>query len=426
MPESGKGHNIAETRSEEKMTYQGNRIKILCTYPGFGGTGLDTHFLEVSPTMAQAIRKTPPILRHFRDLADPRIERKKLHLLSDIIVITICAVICGAEEWTEVALFGQSKMEWFKTFLSLPNGIPSHDTFGRVFARLDPEAFQRCFVRWMACVREKTEGEVVSLDGKTIRNSFDHASAKAAIHMVSAWGSANQCVLGQVQVDAKSNEITAVPRLLELLDISGCIVTMDAMGCQKEHARLILEKGGDYVFALKGNQGFFHAEVKAFFEDAKKMDFEDTPHQTASKTEKDHGRVETRRSYLVTDLSCIEKAAEWPGLKGIGMVESERKTAEGTSREVRLFATSLSSVDAFASAVRKHWQVENCLHWSLDVAFHEDKCRIRKDHGAANFAVIRHIALNQLKKERTVKNGIKGKRLKAGWDNDYLLKVLLS
>lgn len=227
--------------------------------------------------MAQAIRKTPPLVRHFRFLSDPRIDRKKLHLLPDIIAITICAVICGAEEWTEIALFGKSKEKWFKTFLHLPNGIPSHDTFGRVFSRLDPLAFQECFSRWIACVREKTDGDVVSLDGKTLRNSFDHASGKAAIHMVSAWSSANQCVLGQTQVDAKSNEITAVPRLLELLEISGCIVTMDAMGCQKEHAKLIQAKGADFVFALKGNQGTFQEEVKAFFENAMSLDFADTP-----------------------------------------------------------------------------------------------------------------------------------------------------
>lgn len=374
--------------------------------------------------MTKALRKAPPILRHFRSLADPRIDRKKLHFLGDIIVITICAVICGAEDWTEISLFGEAKKKWFKSFLRLPSGIPSHDTFGRVFSRLDPQAFQECFMRWMQCVREKTGGDVVSVDGKTLRNSFDQASGKAAIHMVSAWSAANQCVLGQTQVDAKSNEITAVPRLLELLDISGCIITMDAMGCQKEHAKLIQEKKGDYVFALKGNQGIFHEEVKTFFEDAMSLAFEDTPHQKTMSIEKDHGRVESRIYRLVTELTSIKKAGEWAGLGGIGMVESERKTKDGVTREIRYFATSLDNIQVFAKAVRQHWQVENCLHWSLDVTFHEDKSRIRKDHAAANMAIIRHIALNQLKKEKTEKLGIKAKRLRGGWDHDYLLRVI--
>lgn len=375
--------------------------------------------------MPQKIRQLPPAIRHFSDLPDPRIDRQKLHPLVDIIVITICAVICGAEDWTEISLFGKAKEAWFRNFLELPHGIPSHDTFGRVFARLDPHEFGKCFQQWIECVREKTNGEIISIDGKTLRRSFDKAASKAAIHMVSAWSSANNLVLGQVKVDEKSNEITAVPMLLEMLEISGCIVTMDAMGCQKEHVRKINDKGADYVLALKGNQGAFHKEVEEFFEDCSNLQFEDVPHQFFhGGPEKDHGRLEKRKHWLVTELKWLSKAKEWAGLNGVGMVESERTQDGKTSLERRYFCTSLSDVKAFARAVRGHWGVENSLHWSLDVAFNEDRSRIRKDHAPENLAIMRHIALNLLKQETTLKLGIKAKRLKAGWDEAYLLKVL--
>ncbi len=375
--------------------------------------------------MAQNFRRLPPPIRHFGKIVDPRIERQKRHLLIDIILITICAVIYGAEEWTEIALFGRSKEAWFRGFLELPSGIPSHDTFGRVFSRIDPQEFGDCFHRWIQCVREKTQGEVISIDGKTVRGSFDKAASKAAIHMVSAWSSVNRLVLGQVKVSEKSNEITAVPKLLQMLELSGCIVTMDAMGCQKEHVRKIIERDADYVLALKGNQGVFHKEVEEFFEEALHLQFEDTPHQFfQSGMEKDHGRLEKRKYWLVTELDWSSKAKEWAGLKAVGMVESERTHDGKTSIERRFFCTSLSDVKSFAMAVREHWGVENGLHWTLDVAFHEDKSRIRKDHAPENFAVMRHIALNLLKQETTVKHGIKAKRLKAGWDEAYLLKIL--
>ena len=376
--------------------------------------------------MAQKRRKLLPIIRHFSNIQDPRIDRKKRHLLIDIIVITICAVICGADEWTEIALFGKAKEKWFKTFLELPNGIPSHDTFARLFARLDPDGFRECFLRWVDCVREKTSGEVVPIDGKTLRSSFDKASSKAAIHMVSAWSSKNSCVLGQVKVDAKSNEITAVPKLLELIELSGCIVTMDAMGCQKEHALTIINKEADYIFSLKGNQGLFHEEVKTFFEYALESHFEEVPHQYLERTEKDHGRIETRRCWLLTDLKYFEKAKEWPGIRGVGMIESTRRIEGKETKEIRIYCTSLEDVKTFSRGVRQHWQVENNLHWVLDVAFREDKCRIRKDNAPENFAMLRHIALNLLKKETSCKNGIKAKRLKAGWDEQYLLCVLFA
>lgn len=373
-----------------------------------------------SKTHIKSIRK------HFTSLKDPRIERRKLHSLADILIIAICAVVCGAEEWSEIELFGKSKKKWFKGFLSLPNGIPSHDTFARVFARLDPAEFQKCFLSWLDYLQSSTSLDIIAIDGKTVRNSFNKASAKAAIHMVSAWSSNNGCVLGQVKVDEKSNEITAVPKLLEILELSDCVVTMDAMGCQKEHATKIISKGGDYILALKGNQGHFHEEVKSFCEDAINSCFDGVDQQTCSSTEKDHGRIDSRRYHLITDLAWSKRAEEWCGLKAIGIVQSTRKIEEKETSETRIYCTSLNDVKTFARGVRKHWNVENQLHWVLDVAFREDKCRIRKDNAPENFAILRHIALNQLKKEKSIKNGIKSKRLKAGWDEQYLLQVLLA
>lgn len=371
---------------------------------------------------------TPPLSlsAHFCHLSDPRVDRTKEHLLQDIITIAICAVICGADSWVEIEQFGQAKENWFLGFLKLPNGIPSHDTFGRVFAKLNPEEFAKAFLNWIKAVAKVTGGEIVAIDGKTLRKSFDRASSKAAIHMVSAWAQANNLVLGQVKTEEKSNEITAIPKLLKLLELKGCIVTIDAMGTQKKIATEIVKQGADYVLSLKGNHQLFAQEVKEFFEDAEQDGFKGVPYTYTEEVGKGHGRIETRRYWLTSEIDWFAEKSKWKGLKSFGMVESERRIGDEVSLERRLYINSISGDDisTFAKAVRSHWGIENKVHWILDVAFREDECRVRKGHAAQNFATLRHIALNLIKQETSTKVGVKAKRLKAGWDESYLLKIL--
>ena len=366
------------------------------------------------------------LLDYFSTLEDHRIERTMKHSMTDILVIAICGFICGVDEWVELQAFGEAKKEWFKTFLSLPNGIPSHDTFGRFFAALDPEEFSRCFTAWVKAISELTAGEVVAIDGKTLRRSFDHASSKAAIHMVSAWASKNSLVLGQVKTEEKSNEITAIPKLLEILFLEGCIVTIDAMGCQREIVARIIDKGADYVISLKGNQEKLHLATEAFFQEAREESFETVQHAYTETLEKDHGRIERRRHWISPKLDWFREKDEWAGLTSVGMVESRRTIGDQTSTEVRYFISSLAGDNAekFAVAVRKHWTVENNLHWVLDVAFDEDHCRVRKGNAPENMAMLRHVALNLLKADTTTDGGIKVRRKKAGWSHDYLAFLL--
>ena len=365
------------------------------------------------------------LLSHFETLEDPRTSYLVEHTLLDIVALTICAVICGAETWEGIESYGHSKVDWLKTFLQLPNGIPSHDTIARVFSLLEPTQLQTCFISWVKSIAKLSLGEVIAIDGKSARNSYDTDNGKGMIHMVSAWASANHLVLGEVKVSDKSNEITAIPKLLKLLDVEGCIVTIDAMGTQRDIAEQIIDQQADYVLSLKGNQGDIHEDVQQLFDWAHKTQFKNIDHETYQTIDKGHGRIEIRRYWLMGAVEHLENAHQWKGLKRIGMVQSERRiSGQTTQREQRYYLVSLDGgVERFAHATRGHWGIENQLHWSLDVVFHEDDSRIRKGHAPENMTAIRKIALNLLAKESS-KGSKKTKRLKAGWDNDFLIRVL--
>lgn len=355
----------------------------------------------------------------FTEIEDPRIERCKDHLLEDIIFITIASVICGAETWNDIENYGNAKKEWLKKYLTLANGIPSHDTFNRLFSALDPSRLEESFMNWIKSVAELTSGEIVSIDGKTIRGSRDSGS-KSFVHMVSAWANTNHLLLGQVKVDNKSNEITAIPKLLEVLELTGCIVTIDAMGCQTEIAEKIIRKGADYILSVKGNQGLLEEGILDTIRFVKPVDeFEETDFG--------HGRIEQRKCSVFTDFSLIENASKWTNLKSVVKIEATRtiKATGKEEKETRFYITSLEpEAMKIAKGVRGHWGVENSLHWVLDVSFGEDKSMKHNQNAIENFSIITRIALNLVKKEASKKRSVKGKRLDAGWDNDYLLKIL--
>jgi predicted transposase YbfD/YdcC len=362
----------------------------------------------------------------FCELEDPRADRTKLHPLVNILVVALSAVICGAESWVDVELFGESKQEWFARFLDLSNGIPSHDTFGRVFAVLDAQQFGRCFARWVQGVCEVLKGQVVAIDGKTVRRSHNRTIGREAIHMVSAWATENRLVLAQAKVDDESNEITAIPPLLGLLELSGCVVTIDAMGCQKEIASQIIEQGADYVLAVKGNQETLYKDMQDLFEDAEAVDYADCQyHRTV---DKGHGRLEVRECWATAHpdyIASLYHAEHWSGLQTAVRVRAERRLEDHTEMETRYYVSSLpGDAKRLLEAVRAHWQIENGLHWVLDVVFNEDDSRVRTGNAAQNMTTLRHMALNLIKQEQSTKRSIRGKRLKAGWDDSYLAKVL--
>jgi len=370
------------------------------------------------------------IAKHFIGLEDPRRGNAKQHIFLEVLIIAICATICGADGWSDVELYGKKKKEWLETFLKLPKGIPSHDTFGRIFAKIKPEEFQARFVEWIKAVERLTKGQVIAIDGKQIRRSHDEGEGKAAIYMVSAWATANEVVLGQRKVDEKSNEITAIPELLRLLDIAGCIVTIDAIGTQTEIAKTIIENGGDYLLAVKENQGHLYEDIQYLFEVDAAPKYAHGHYSHAKTVNKGHGRLETRECWAIDDeeyLSLVRKHEQWSGLKSIVCIQARRDFGDKVETQVSYYISSLAAnAKTILRAKRSHWKIENQLHWVLDIAFREDESRVRKDHAPENLAVLRHMALNLLKSDKTAKGGIRAKRLQAGWDNDYLLTIFHS
>ena len=367
------------------------------------------------------------LLNHCENLEDPRDHRARRHELRNVIFIALSAITGGADSWTDVEMFGNSKREWFENLLDLPHGIPSHDTFGRVFSMLNPEKFQECFSEWMATVSEMTKGDVVAIDGKTLRRSGD--ADIPPTHMVSAWAKSNKMILGQIKVDERSNEITAIPKLLDMLDVSESTVTIDAIGCQKEVAEKIIEQKADYVLALKKNQPSLYDDVVEMFGDEREPDSADRSPNFVETVGKGHGRIETRRCWTVNDpdhIAYLNEAGEWPKLASVAKVESERLVGGERSIETRYFISSLSGeAESMLECVRGHWGIENSVHWVLDVTFGEDYCLVRKGNAAQNFSTMRRMALNMLKREATLKASIAGKRKRAGWDDKYLLKILM-
>jgi predicted transposase YbfD/YdcC len=373
---------------------------------------------------------TGGFLHFFQDLSDPR-GPNAIHKFTDILVLAFCAVLCGAQGWVDVETFTKSKLTWFKTFLDLSAGIPSHDTFGRVFAALVPEEFERCFIAWMSSLASDEQGRLIAIDGKSIRRSFEHGWDKSGMaHLLSAFVAANGLVFSQIAVKDKENEIVAIPKLLELLDLKGSVVTIDAMGCQRNISQKIVDCDGDYLLAVKENQPALHAHVSALMNELI-LESTSTPdrairHGYVQTVDGDHGRIETRRVWVTDEVEHMKLAEPWPGLGSIAVVESSREVNGTLSHERRHYISSIGEIDAerIAKLIRGHWSVENNLHWHLDVTFNEDQRRIRKGHGAENFSRLCRMALNRIQGDKTSKGSVRTKRLRAGWDDYYLFKLL--
>ena len=370
------------------------------------------------------------LITHFSTITDKRKPNGIRHKLIDIIVLTICGVICGADDWVMIEYFGNAKREWFETFLELPHGIPSHDTFGKVFALINPHEFQASFFDWVGEIAEITSGQLIAIDGKTVRRSHDRTKGKKPIHLVSAWASRNGIVLGQVKVDDKSNEITAIPELLKMLDFHGCIISIDAIGTQKEIVSTILEQGGDYLLAVKQNQGALFDQIEFTYSVDRDNEFKDAPYDYAKKVNKAHGRIETRECWVTSDpeyLNFIDPDGSWQKLRSLVIIKATREKEGETSSQIRYF---ISSVEGGATGmmhfVRQHWEVENKLHWSLDMSFREDDSRVRIGHAPENLALIRKMALNLLRLNKSKKCGAKTKRMLCAVDTNFLLEILNS
>lgn len=365
------------------------------------------------------------LFEHFNELPDPRMDRKKRHSLMDILFISICSVICGATSFVDMHDFGCAKSEWLDDYLDLYNGIPSHDTFRRVFALIDPDCFVKCFMKWTEAISDAVDGDIIAFDGKTLRHSFDSATGLRAVHVMNAWSCENDFCLAQMMVDGKSNEITAMPALLKLININGSVVTADALNCQKDIAEQIVESGGDYVLALKGNHPFLYEDTKLFFEDAI-IDGFDMPSASCEQNDYGHGRIENRKYYCVETkhLDFLRNTDEWKGLKSVACVQCRRHTKDGESLEIRYFISSLENIQKIAKSIRHHWSIENKLHWVMDVDFDEDDCRVRIDYAPQNFALLRKIAHNLIKQESSKSISVRRKIKKAGWDNDFLGRII--
>jgi predicted transposase YbfD/YdcC len=379
----------------------------------------------ISATATVCFTNSPEILSHFDELTDPRMDRTKLHPLTDLVAIALCATICGAAGWADVERFGRMKADWFAKFLELPHGIPSHDTFGRVFARLDTDEFLECLQRWVRELHRSLKDQGINIDGKTLRRSFDTATGQAALHTVSAWAGDLRLCLAQVAVDDKSNEITAVPKLLELLELTGAVVTLDAMPCQTETARAIRAKGADYVLTVKGNQPKLRDAIQQFFVDAGEQDYRVPGLRRYTKTERGHGRIERREYYVAPAPAALRETGAWADLATIGMVYRHRELRTKETEEVVFFISSLPpQVKKLAKHLRGHWGIENSLHWILDVTFTEDASRIRTGNAPEIAAIFRRLALSILQQDTSIKSSIRGKRLQAGWNNNVLEAIL--
>ena len=363
-------------------------------------------------------------LEHFRDMDDPRQAGKLLYPLDEVLLLCLCGVLCGADGWVAISLFGQKKLDFLRRFRPFKNGTPSDDELRYIFGRLDEEQFQQCFINWVASFQKAIKG-VIAIDGKALRRSFDKAGAKGAIHMVSAWSSEQNLVLGQTRVDEKSNEITAIPKLLDLLEIEGAIITIDAMGCQRNIAQKVLDKKADYIFALKGNQGKLHKDIAAFFKEEQRINSEIITKGYHQTDERNHGRLELRRVTVCTEIKSLKETHKWPELTSIIMVEYIASENGENRRETRYYISSLDKTAVFmAKAIRQHWGIENGLHWVMDVVFGDDDCRIRKDNAPANFATIKHMASNLLRSSKE-KESIKSKRHMAAWDENFLFDLII-